>query len=88
MSSVPSPPRTQTESLIDDAETDIDSMDGSEPHELVTPDSSQDFMAVDWASLGERSKPIAFRRANVHVEEDIMDAAWALCGLSAGLSRM
>ncbi len=81
-------PGPRRKSLIDDAETDIDSTDGSEPHELITPDSSQDFMAVDWASLGERSKPIAFKRANVHVENDIMDAAWALCGLSAGLSRM
>lgn len=86
MGSIPSPPRTATESMIDDEETDMDSTDGSEPHELITPNSSQDSMAIDWASLGERSKPIAFK--GVLVEDDIMDAAWALCGLSAGFNRM
>lgn len=86
MGSLPSPPRTLTESMIDDEETDMDSTDGSEAHEIITPDSSQASMNIDWASLGERSKPIAFR--GVHIEDDIMDAAWALCGLSAGINRM
>ncbi|KLO20608.1 homeobox-domain-containing protein [Schizopora paradoxa] len=81
---LPSPPRTITDSTIDDEEMDIVSTDGSEAHEIITPNSSQASMNVDWASLGERRKPAVFNNVRVRDENDVMDAAWALCGLSAG----
>ena len=67
-----------------DEDTDVDSI-CSEQHEAITPDCSQASIDV----FIPKSNPSLSRQSLMNVdaderkaESDIMDAAWALCGLS------
>ena len=74
MFSFSSPQSTQVGSLVDDdGDTDVDDTEAS------TPDASQD--SISWpipVTKGFRGATKVLQSS----EGDVMDAAWALCGLS------
>lgn len=66
--------------------TDCDDTE-EESQEPLTPEASQDSIHWNDSPLTDDTRVISVKKANVTcdtkaVEDDIMDAAWALCGLS------
>jgi hypothetical protein len=69
-----------------DEDTDVDSISSIDPHEAITPDCSQASIDVFAASI--KPRPSLSRQSSLNesmergAEDDVMSAAWALCGLS------